>query len=336
MPAPLFRDALHSAQSRIRETFLLERAERTVRAITPEQQREVRRFYDAATKRFAGAVQVSQGQHVIAALILYREAAWQFMKAVIVAQAPETDVDGLELPVAWQRLAALSADGQLPLPPAFVTRAAAVLSQPHPLAFDHGTIDDLLSWRSDAEATVVWLRGLVEPRTVQQVRSSRLRRLALAAVVILGTSAWGLTSLLRPRNLALHRPVTISERHPKSTAPPDNGGLVNGRIEPTYGIQTTAKAAWVMIDLQAIHAIDKVKVFNRADAWLDEGLPLTLEFSDDGRTFTEVARRTDGFTSSQPWVFDGGGPNGNKRARFVRIRSDKYIALTEVEVTGLN
>jgi hypothetical protein len=83
-----------------------------------------------------------------------------------------------------------------------------------------------------------------------------------------------------------------------------------------------------MVDLLASYKIDKVKIYNRADGWFDDGLPLSLEFSEDGATFTEVNKRTEGFTSRAPWTFEAKGA----KTRYVRVRSPKYVALTEIEV----
>ena len=53
-----------------------------------------------------------------------------------------------------------------------------------------------------------------------------------------------------------------------------------------------------------------------------------LEISVDGTRFTELGRRTEHFSASDPWVAPGRG----LPARYVRIRSDQYVTLTEIEV----
>jgi len=172
------------------------------------------------------------------------------------------------------------------------------------------------------------LRELVEPRTRGELKSSRYARIAgltgLLALFI-AALAW---SLYRP-NLALRKPVTASSRHPASTAPADGSGLTNGIIEPTYGIQTAPGPGWVLIDLQEIRSYAQVKIFNRRDALFDAGLPMFLEISGDGLTYALVDTRTQPFSSSSPWIYNA--PSA-PAFRFVRIRSNSLVALTEVEV----
>jgi hypothetical protein len=124
--------------------------------------------------------------------------------------------------------------------------------------------------------------------------------------------------------------VTVSGRAPQSVAPADNSGVVNGEIEPNYGVHTTFGNAWVMVDLQSPFRLAEARIHNRADGWFGEGLPMTLQVSEDGKTFADVERRTEVFGSADPWVVQLGG----RRARFVRVSSPKYIALTEIEVLG--
>jgi hypothetical protein len=115
-------------------------------------------------------------------------------------------------------------------------------------------------------------------------------------------------------------------------APADNSGLVNGDVESNYGIHTALATpgsfAWVMVDLTQPMSVKRVKVYNRADGWFDETLPMVMEFSDDGTTFNPVDTRTTGFTARSPWVYEAKGA----KTRYVRVRSDRYLALTEIEI----
>jgi len=123
--------------------------------------------------------------------------------------------------------------------------------------------------------------------------------------------------------------MTASSRHPDSVAPVDNSGLTNGVIESTYGVHTAPGPGWVMIDLEKIQKVSAVKLFNRRDALFDAGLPLTLETSSDGKTFTVADVRTQSFSTANPWIYEA--PPGTK-LRYLRIRSNSMVALTEVEV----
>ncbi len=326
----MLRTALHSVELRARNFLLLERAEQAVRAMTADQHRAVQRYYQAALRRAVVADELTQSHNAVAALLLYREAAHLLIKAVVVSRDPAADLDALTVPAAWEALQELVAARRVPRLPAPVNEARQALSQTELLSFDDDSPEELLRKRTAAEGALRWLRTLVEPRTLRQVRVSRAGRIALTALLVVGAIIWAVSGMVRTPNLARRRPVTISERQPNSTAPVDNSGLVNGEIESTYGIHTTTRAPWVMVDLQSVHAISKVKIYNRADGWQDAGLPFILELSEDGSSFKEVDRRTQGFTASRPWVFNAGG----RRARYVRIRSEKYIALAEIEVYG--
>jgi hypothetical protein len=90
---------------------------------------------------------------------------------------------------------------------------------------------------------------------------------------------------------------------------------------------------WVMVDLQKSQPIATVKVYNRGDCcWGNWDLPAVLELSDDGVHFSQVARRTTGYSSTDPWVVPVSGQAG----RFVRLRVDapepRELVLNEIEV----
>jgi F5/8 type C domain len=95
-------------------------------------------------------------------------------------------------------------------------------------------------------------------------------------------------------------------------------------------VHTNLGGGWVTVDLEAVRPISTIKIFNRADGWLDDGLPLRLELSQDDQRWTEVERRTTSFSATAPWV----ATLQAARARYVRVASDKYVALTEIEIFG--
>jgi hypothetical protein len=107
-------------------------------------------------------------------------------------------------------------------------------------------------------------------------------------------------------------------------------GVISGA---TYGVHTdVSDAPWVQVDLLAVYALDKIKIYNRGDAFFDDGLPMTLQVSDNGVTFVDVETRTKLFGQTTPWVAKARG----LKARFVRIRGarGKYVTLSELEVFG--
>src|SRR6185369_14414810 len=100
-----------------------------------------------------------------------------------------------------------------------------------------------------------------------------------------------------------------------------------------YGIETTVSDdPWVQVDLERLHKIYTVKVYNRGDTAFDAGLPCTLQCSENGREFVDLDKRVNVFSQAQPWVVK---PRG-RACRYVRVRADKgkYIALSEIEVFG--
>ncbi|HMJ56661.1 MAG TPA: discoidin domain-containing protein [Polyangiaceae bacterium] len=320
-------------QARARDLFLLERAERAVRAFTPEQHAAVRKHFDAAQRRASVADDLSDDRNVAVAYVLYREAVTLLIAAVLASRdASRTDLDDLRASTAFDALTELAAAGRIPPLPEYVGQARKLLSEDEPLAFDRRAPEDLLSRRKSVEFTLRWLQELIEPRTLNEIRATRLVRLFITAALIACMIGWIVVRVTRPVNIALNKPVTISQRHPASTAPADNSGIVNGDIEGSYGAHTAPAAAgsfaWVMVDLVQPTSIKKVKVFNRADGWFDESLPWTIEFSDDGTTFNPVDTRTTGFTARSPWIYEAKGV----KTRFVRVRSNSYLALTEIEI----
>ena len=318
---------------RAREQFLLEDSERQVRTRRPEQQDVVGKYHRAAAERAAVADDLSDGRSIVSSMLLYREAIRLFIAAAVAAHDDASDPRAAlaDADAPWQALDTLSRRAAIGEPPRAVEASRKILAADHePLVFDEAAPEQLLAQRTTIKEAVAWLSGLVEPRTLARIRAERRMRVSLLvciAVVVLVLVPW---KLLRTPNLALHRPVSISSRLPGSAAPEDNSGVVNGLIESNYGIHTNRGGGWVMLDLERPHRIATIKIFNRADGFFDEGLPLRLELSEDAQHWTEAARRTAPFSSTDPWIVK---PQG-ARARYVRVASDNYVALTEIEIFG--
>jgi hypothetical protein len=313
-----------AAAQRARDLVSLHRAERAARVISPARRSLALRYFRAAVLRTKVADRLRDTDSAIAALRLYREAYQLQAAAIAVARGDSTDPDTVAGPAAREALVELARTGRIPALPSGVEEAGLHLSRTELLAFDGEPMQELLAKRENVESALRWLRDLIEPKTARRIQIERAAAIGAVALVVIAV----MTTLSRPPNIALHSSVVISQRHPSSKAPADNSGLVNGEIESTYGIHTAVKNAWVLVQLDGVHAISKVKVYNRADGWLDDGLPMTMEMSEDGKNFVEVDRRTTRFTSANPWVFEAAG----RRVREIRLRSPAYIALTELEV----
>lgn len=319
---------------RARDRFLLEDVEREVRSRRPDQQAVVARYHRAAVRRAEAADDLFGARIGASSMLLYRDAVRLFIAAAVTAHDGGADPRAVlaDENSPWEALAALSRRGVIAEPPREVQAAREILgaAEHEPLIFDESAPEQLLAQRTAMKEAVAWLCGLVDPRALTQIRAERILRLSVLGLIGVAALALVAYKLLRPTNLALHRPVTVSSLLPGSVAPADNSGLVNGQIEPNYGIHTNRGGGWVTVDLQDVDRLSKIAIFNRADAWFDEGLPMRLSFSEDGRQWKEVARRTTSFTASDPWIFEAQG----ERARFVRVSSDKYVALTEIEIFG--
>jgi peptidoglycan/LPS O-acetylase OafA/YrhL len=134
-----------------------------------------------------------------------------------------------------------------------------------------------------------------------------------------------LLELCGPRNLALGRPVNAS------SVRRGNGELTNGLLEDAFGQHTEQDdGPWEEIDLGAPTTIRAVRVYNRADGWEQDQIPLELFVSDDGLSYRQVARRTMPFSQALPWCIS----TGPISARFVRLRvpNRTTMCLSEVEV----
>src|SRR5262249_14143168 len=124
---------------------------------------------------------------------------------------------------------------------------------------------------------------------------------------------------------------TVSSTHPSSNAP--EGGLTDGSTSGAYGVHTAVEDnPWVRVDLGDVYRLKKIKVYNRGDGWYDDGLPLTLELSENGVDFAVIDRRTASFSQWSPWVVAGEG----KRARYIQVHGSrgKFVALSELEAFG--
>jgi len=331
MGTPSPQPVMVSRFGRVRDGYWLGGALRRVRQRPPERQDLIRTYYSAAVDRIAVADQLNDESGAVAALILYREAMRPLVAALALSADPEYPTVGEGLPTdvtPWDVLLDLHRRGRLPALPPKLEEARAALATTQMLELDRLPPQTLLDRRSAVHATVRHLRRLIEPRTPIELLSKRsLNVLATIAVVALVGLAVA-TALGHP-NHALHKPAGASSRHPNSTAPADSSGLTNGVIEPTYGIETAPGPGWAGVDLLSDTEVTTVKIFNRRDELFDAGLPLTLETSTDGTNFTAVETRTKPFSATAPWVYKA---PPDTHFRFLRVRSNSLVALTEIEV----
>jgi len=166
-------------------------------------------------------------------------------------------------------------------------------------------------------------------REVFRDQRSQWERRALITLALLGAAGlvlWGsLRATARP-NLALNRPVSVSDQDPDFAVDPEQ--LVDGN-RMNLGFHTTRHPrGMVTIDLGAVKPIARVDVYNRADCCQERIGPLSLDVSSDGNGYTTVARHTGLFIE---WSAHLPAPT---KARFVRLvhEGNDFFHLSEVEV----
>jgi hypothetical protein len=291
----------------------------------------VRAFAHAGRERAAVAERLREG-HASIALTLFREAAFFYMAAFVASRTGELPAEALSGEGVLTRFRALEGDAPMEGTP---ERRAAFLDSvraPDPLAVERLTADEAREAAQTASVVVSRLAALVEPRDVSDIRFVRRARQGGLALATLALVAWLAARLIPgPTNLALHKPVLTSGVHPAATSPP--AGLTDGVTLGGYGVQTAVAALpWVSVDLLEVHAVDEIKVYNRGDGWYNDGLPMTVQLSQDGASFVDVGTRTTTFGQEVPWVLEV----PHQKARFVRVRggAGKYVALSELEVFG--
>jgi hypothetical protein len=160
-------------------------------------------------------------------------------------------------------------------------------------------------------------------RHVLWTRRFRLLALALVAMVVVG---WSVRKLAAPNNLALNRPVVVTDSDPQYGVDPRR--VVDGD-DLNLGFHTSYQPkASVTIDLGSVKPLKRAVVFNRIDCCQERATPLSLELSQDGKHFTVVAQRRQRF---QQWrVAMPAGSN----ARYVRLvhGTPGIFHLAEIEV----
>ncbi|HEV3194406.1 MAG TPA: discoidin domain-containing protein [Polyangiaceae bacterium] len=312
--------------SRTLDAYLLRDTERVAAARSPSQQDEIERYFDAAKKRIVAADLLVEPGDALGATILYRDAAVCLIASLAKANdahaaLPRTAVE------AWQTfdLLALSRkDAQ----PAALNEVRSVLEDGDPLAFDRLAQDDLVRVRTATREVVSWLRARVDPRPVPLLRATRRLRIGVGVFAGAMVIYFSLSTLLSSPNVARGKPTTASSQYPGT---PIAAGATNGQIESSYGVHTNVEdEPWVRVDLEKPYAVSEVRVYNRGDAYIDEGLPIALEFSLDAITWTEIDRRTTPYTQAHPWI----AKPHRVRTRYVRLKIPRhgYIAISEIEV----
>jgi hypothetical protein len=317
------------ALSRVREWFLLEETERTLRLRTLEQCVLVRAHYDAALSRLRAGRLATEA---VPAALLLRASLIHLLWAKQASHDPQVDDGALVRRDPTSSITDLPPDPEHQRVPSDADLVRASVSSSHPLYFDRLSPELAQRTRIALERAASCLRREVDPRSIANVRGTRCGRLAALALICLYAIYRVLTTALLPGNVARDKPVHLSSFVANS---PDGHELVDGDTTGTYGVQTnTEESPHAIIDLLHTYKITKVRVYNRGDGWFDECLPLVVEVSVDGEHYSPIGRRETHFDQDPPWTIDA----RKQPARYVRLRVDRrgYLALTEVEVFAKN
>jgi hypothetical protein len=312
------------------DVLLMRPVEKTVSTYPQSRQDRMRELYRAANQRASVADDILES-HVVAALPLYREAAILYMAAVLTVRSEATLDEPLKNDQVVARFGELDHAKAPPGSEQLLRDFMDLLVVADPLLLDRLSDGDAVDRVQSYRPLIAWLRSLTEPRTIREIKFQRAIRVTFATVVPLALVIWGLYRLITPVNIALHKPVVASSMHPYSTSQPS--GLTDGVKSGTYGVHTNQEESpWVQVDLQDVYRIDKVSIYNRGDGWFDDGLPMTLLFSENGTDFKEVDKRTTTFGQWMPWTYKA----HKARARYIRVAGNKgtFVALSELEVNG--
>jgi hypothetical protein len=177
-----------------------------------------------------------------------------------------------------------------------------------------GNLDKALADELNGKAAVT--------ERILRLRTWRIVLAATAACLMLGAS---IKPWIIPSNLALNRHVMLSSNSTDWGVDPHQ--VVDGDTT-NLGFHTSSGADQsVTIDLGRNLRIRRVEVFNRSDCCKERAVPLRLELSTDGTTFSQVLQHTT--------VFDQWSAHfPPTSARFVRLKhvGDGIFHLSEIEV----
>jgi hypothetical protein len=320
---------LTSVGQEIRELFLLRRVEQRVTQLSEVQRKSIRTYRDAAIRRLRVARDVGGMAGIGVALELFQQVGLFYVLAFLVSKNETLDAAGMSPESAFRMFEDTLSAAQISPPPEFA-RVKSVYLCADPLTLDQLPAEEALPMAADLDVNVRWLSSLSESRSPRDVRVARVVRLAVAGAVAFVALGWLVSWILSPANLAKGKRVFSSGSPVLSTAP---AGAVDGIKSGPYGFHSSLEdSPWLSVDLGQRCSITRVKVFGRGDDTLDQSIPLSLEVSDDDRTYRAVAQRDTPFSADDPWVIE---PTGLV-ARFVRLQTLRrsYLVLSEVEVYG--
>jgi hypothetical protein len=144
----------------------------------------------------------------------------------------------------------------------------------------------------------------------------------LALVVALSLLVGRLDPDIVP-NRATHAKVSASSPLEKSA----ESAIIDGDIWHTAIKTRNENEPFIQLDFGSVILITRVVVYNRTDCCQQEEVPLAIELSVDGRSFTTAAKTDKSF---EKWAASVGPSN----VRYLRVQLKRtgVLALNEIEV----
>ena len=332
---------------RLVDAALLRQAEAVARSYQADQAKQIQSLTLAATRRLAAARELRRAEHAAAAGALYREGGIFAARATLAALTGFVDTEKSDAGFAWQRLAVLANEhspdastspprSAAPTldelsPDTSLGRLKALCEKPDSLSLDEMPPAEASTYLTQLDRGLSRLLRRTESRSVRRIRVTRVFRVAalvLGTLLLIGVFFWW---LLAPTNVANGKPTLASSYYAGS---PGADALVNGDEEYPWGAATASSAGgWFRIDLLDNFQLHRIVVVNRQDRNAHHSSPVAIEISDDGVSFTEVARFSRRAEPGARWTFRLGG----REARFVRVLrpgGSTAFALSEIEVYG--
>lgn len=314
------------------EFFLLEGAETRLRARSPEQEAEIAELKRAASGRVALVPGYGSTIAAVVSTVLFRDALELLVRASAIDRG--ADMETFDSRVELERLCEVE-----PGAPTGWKNVLHVLAAREPLALDRTPLIELRESGAALDATTRWLLRSTDTRSVANIRWLRRGRFAAVGLLIMLALVVKLVDAFSTPNVALGKAVSLSSlalQSPPGAALVD--GIESGRHPPSskkadFVVTNQQPQPFALIDLGRTYSIKEIRVFNRADDNFDDGLPYTVELSNDGSVYVPLDVRSTHFGSGildRPWSIDG----RHTAARFVRVRCVKQLALSEVEVFG--
>lgn len=182
-----------------------------------------------------------------------------------------------------------------------------------------GQVQHLLTVAKEAHARALEMLEVDHAAALGLLRRQQVSAglLVVAACILGALLAHWLVRAPEPVDLARGKPFALSTKW--ADCHPENNECGNFPMRVAFHtVQETSP--WYQVDFGAPTSFSSATIINRQDMLMMRAVPLVIEVSDDGKTFREVARRTEGFTTWSPSF-------PQQTARYCRVRIDRVSTL---------